>query len=621
MLPILELKPSPQKSSNKSDTHISTLTNDTKEEVQDFASILNALAQPTSKKSSKFQSISTQQNAHISNKQPTQFLKSLENKYNFTKDFKLQHSTSLKSAKDLLEFSKSQKQSKTLRDLSQITKDLQLNLKNISAQIQIVELNNEIPLDSKIQSPLHNLPKQTNKNPSKSNLLFNPSLEEKTQYSTPKTTNKNEKPTKSINPPLKEKDIQNSKDLKNVQNLQAFKEPQAAKKDFPVSTQKMETKLPKIESKTQEIKATKDTQKEQKIAPKEIQEIKETKGIKLEQQITPNTHQNNKEEVDKITQNTSKLETKAETKIQIQNLASKPQAQTEIQTETKTQPKADIKNQLPIKSNAKKQANTTEKQSLLNPHKESPTNQQNITQQTPINAFNASQKEQILQSSLEQTTKEEIFLDNLLTAHTKQHIPSKEPPKDKEIQKEKEKLHWENHSSGIQSIREIRPNIQNTFTHFSDRLKEAIANYRPPVTKISLELNPQNLGSVELTIAKNGDKLSVQISSNQNALQLIMQNAQDFKNALGNLGFQNIEMDFKDNQGNFLGNGNFNDSNNNQQGRFHQGQQNAQNFEQNPQQNQQTTENWNENSLHIYKEANNPYARVALVNISFSYDA
>ena len=173
----------------------------------------------------------------------------------------------------------------------------------------------------------------------------------------------------------------------------------------------------------------------------------------------------------------------------------------------------------------------------------------------------------------------------------------------------------------------MRFNVQNTFTHFSDRLRDAIANYRPPVTKISLELNPENLGNLELTIAKNGDKLSVQISSNQNALQLIMQNTQEFKNSLNNLGFQNVELDFKDNQGNSLESGNFNGGNENggnQGGGFqqhNQNQQEMQNFAQNLGQNTENTQTWNENSLHIHKEANNPYARVALVEINFSYYA
>ena len=43
------------------------------------------------------------------------------------------------------------------------------------------------------------------------------------------------------------------------------------------------------------------------------------------------------------------------------------------------------------------------------------------------------------------------------------------------------------------------------------------------------------MGSVELTITKMGDKVNIQIGSNQTALQLFMQNAQEFKIQLNNV--------------------------------------------------------------------------------------
>ena len=46
-----------------------------------------------------------------------------------------------------------------------------------------------------------------------------------------------------------------------------------------------------------------------------------------------------------------------------------------------------------------------------------------------------------------------------------------------------------------------------------------------------------------------------------------------------------------------------------------------QNLEQDFNENSRNTQSWNENSLHTYKEVNNPYARVALVEINFSYYA
>ena len=150
--------------------------------------------------------------------------------------------------------------------------------------------------------------------------------------------------------------------------------------------------------------------------------------------------------------------------------------------------------------------------------------------------------------------------------------------------------------------------------------------YRSSSTKLSLEVNPENLGSVELTITKRGENISVQISSNPNALQLFMQNAQEFKNSLSNLGLNDVNLEFKDSGGNSLGNGDFSGSNGGENGGFQEQNKRGnapkeQEFEQNFDENSKNTQKWNENSLHIYKEVNNPYAKVALVEINFSYYA
>ncbi len=220
--------------------------------------------------------------------------------------------------------------------------------------------------------------------------------------------------------------------------------------------------------------------------------------------------------------------------------------------------------------------------------------------------------------NIQNITKEEIqvkehsqqsFLDNLLkmqnsakssfVSETKEASP---------IQKEiKEKNYQEVYQGAIQSQNIERFSIQNTFIHFSDKLKEALQNYRPPVTKISLELNPQNLGSVELTITKRGDNIHIQIGSNQQALQLFMQNAQDFKNQLSNLGFNEVQMDFKDTAGNSLGGGFSDSSRGNSQQNFHQNSQNHQKR--------------NENSLYVYQQVDDSYREISHMDLRFSYDA
>ena len=149
-----------------------------------------------------------------------------------------------------------------------------------------------------------------------------------------------------------------------------------------------------------------------------------------------------------------------------------------------------------------------------------------------------------------QKSDEQRFLDNLLKIETPQK--SKQAPQITKIEEGKDhkeknnKIHQEIYQTSIQNQSLESFNPKNTFLHFSDKLRDTLQNYKPPITKISLELNPENLGSVELTITKMGDKVNIQIGSNQTALQLFMQNAQEFKIQLNNVGFNEVTMDFKD---------------------------------------------------------------------------
>lgn len=85
--------------------------------------------------------------------------------------------------------------------------------------------------------------------------------------------------------------------------------------------------------------------------------------------------------------------------------------------------------------------------------------------------------------------------------------------------------------------------------NFAQSLREEILNYKPPITKLSLELNPQNLGTLELTITKKGKDLHVQVISNSAAIGLFMQNQTDFKNNLAQIGFENVDLSFSANDG------------------------------------------------------------------------
>lgn len=91
----------------------------------------------------------------------------------------------------------------------------------------------------------------------------------------------------------------------------------------------------------------------------------------------------------------------------------------------------------------------------------------------------------------------------------------------------------------------FRGAVANEFVrHFASSFKEEIQNYKPPISKITLELNPKNLGTLELVISKNGSDLIVQVSSNQTALAIFMQNQEPLRSNLQQIGFENVELSF-----------------------------------------------------------------------------
>lgn len=94
------------------------------------------------------------------------------------------------------------------------------------------------------------------------------------------------------------------------------------------------------------------------------------------------------------------------------------------------------------------------------------------------------------------------------------------------------------------NARNITP--KETLQYFSQDLKEAVDQYKAPITKLSITLNPNNLGEVEVTLVQRGNNLHINFNSNTNAMNLFIQNQAEFKNSLVNMGFTGLEMNFSD---------------------------------------------------------------------------
>jgi hypothetical protein len=106
-------------------------------------------------------------------------------------------------------------------------------------------------------------------------------------------------------------------------------------------------------------------------------------------------------------------------------------------------------------------------------------------------------------------------------------------------------------------INNFTPNIEikhkiiqakDSIKHFSNNLKEAIENYKPPISKLSIELHPKELGKVDITIIHRGDNLQININSNNQTINFFHSHQIELKNTLINMGYHGIDMNFNSNQ-------------------------------------------------------------------------
>ncbi|MGN8525700.1 flagellar hook-length control protein FliK [Helicobacter pylori] len=126
--------------------------------------------------------------------------------------------------------------------------------------------------------------------------------------------------------------------------------------------------------------------------------------------------------------------------------------------------------------------------------------------------------------------------------------PLEKEEKTKEVSENKEKAKETNNSA--QSTQNT-PNSDNksiapkeTIKHFTQQLKQEIQEYKPPMSKISMDLFPKELGKVEVIIQKVGKNLKVSVISHNNSLQTFLDNQQDLKNSLNALGFEGVDLSF-----------------------------------------------------------------------------
>jgi flagellar hook-length control protein FliK len=105
-----------------------------------------------------------------------------------------------------------------------------------------------------------------------------------------------------------------------------------------------------------------------------------------------------------------------------------------------------------------------------------------------------------------------------------------------------------NSNVNINEIKAKQVLAKDTIKHFKNNLDEAIKNYKPPVSKVNIELNPKNLGKVEVSIIQRGNNITLHMNTDQNNVVLFQTHQAEFRQALSNIGFSNIDMNFNSNQ-------------------------------------------------------------------------
>ncbi|WP_152183140.1 flagellar hook-length control protein FliK [Sulfurimonas indica] len=83
--------------------------------------------------------------------------------------------------------------------------------------------------------------------------------------------------------------------------------------------------------------------------------------------------------------------------------------------------------------------------------------------------------------------------------------------------------------------------------YLSSDVKQAIENYKAPFTRVKVQLNPQQLGEIEVTVVQRGKNIHVNLSSNNAAINTLAMNANDLKMQLQNNGINNASLNFSNN--------------------------------------------------------------------------
>ena len=274
---------------------------------------------------------------------------------------------------------------------------------------------------------------------------------------------------------------------------------------------------------------------------------KEVKEIKLQNEIQIK----NENLKDKLI---SKIENKAienkENKIENNKVEEKLDSLLDSTKDKKTPPpKVDSKLESKLDSNPKEppKVDSNKGDSTLDSNTKKENSKQNTThlnldsnKESNIKEEKLDAKAEIKQNSINNAEQKAAKLDE---KNAKPALASLKIEKDK-----KDEIKASNESKNEINIenKQMQRNYESKemVKNLVHQIQKEITNYKPPMQRITLELNPANLGNVEVVITHQGKNIQVQLQGNQNTLNLLMQNNMELRNALSSIGYENVSMSF-----------------------------------------------------------------------------
>ncbi len=95
-----------------------------------------------------------------------------------------------------------------------------------------------------------------------------------------------------------------------------------------------------------------------------------------------------------------------------------------------------------------------------------------------------------------------------------------------------------------QKITEAKQLVQ----HVAQSMKEMVENYKPPFTRVKMQLNPHKFGEMDVTLVQRGNNVHININANTTALTTMMQNSHELRAQLSAQGLGDASMNFSSHQ-------------------------------------------------------------------------